>query len=47
VGGLLGHLGRAGLLRPDERVASVELGNEIMGGAGTTWVHRFDVGADR
>ena len=43
VGALLGHLTRVGLVRPKEAVASVELGNEIMGGAGATWVHRFDV----
>jgi hypothetical protein len=43
VGALLGHLTRVGLVGPKESVASVELGNEIMGGAGATWVHRFDV----
>lgn len=47
VGTLLGHLRRAGLVRGGESVASVELGNAIMGGAGTTWVHRFDVDAYR
>jgi len=46
VGALLGHLRRAGLVRGGESVASVEMGNAIMGGAGTTWVHRFDVRVD-
>ncbi len=34
-----------GLARPEQSVASVELGNEIMGGAGTTWIARFEVEA--
>jgi hypothetical protein len=46
VGALLGHLRRAGLVRGGESVASVEMGNAIMGGAGTTWVHRFEVCVD-
>lgn len=40
---LLDHLVRKGLVRPDEYVASVEFGNEVMGGSGTTWVKRFEV----
>lgn len=47
IGALLGHLSRTGLVRREESVAGVELGNEIMGGAGTTWVHQFDVTAKR
>ncbi|HKO49508.1 MAG TPA: hypothetical protein VJV79_17385 [Polyangiaceae bacterium] len=31
------------LIRGDRFVASVELGNELMGGSGTTWVEDFDV----
>jgi hypothetical protein len=30
-------------VRADEQVASVEFGNEVMGGTGETWVERFDV----
>lgn len=30
-------------IRTDEHVASVEFGNEVMGGTGTTWVKRFKV----
>jgi RNA polymerase sigma factor (sigma-70 family) len=43
LGALLGHLVRLGRARPDQHVASIELGNEIMGGAGTTWIERFDL----
>lgn len=32
-----------GLLSPEHFVASVEFGNELMGGSGTTWVSEFDV----
>jgi hypothetical protein len=30
-------------VNPADQIASVEFGNEIMGGTGTTWVERFDV----
>jgi hypothetical protein len=40
---LLEHLVNSKLVSPDEYVASVEFGNEVMGGAGTTWVRRFDL----
>jgi hypothetical protein len=31
------------LLSDDEYVASIELGNEVMGGVGTTWIQRLEV----
>jgi len=31
------------VIRGDRFIASVELGNELMGGSGTTWVQDFDV----
>lgn len=31
------------LITPEQFLASVELGNELMGGSGTTWVSDFDV----
>lgn len=37
------HLVEHSLLSPDEYVASVEFGNEVMGGQGTTWIHRLEV----
>jgi hypothetical protein len=40
---LLQHLVETSLLPPDEFVASVELGNEIMGGRGTTWIKRLEL----
>ena len=49
---LLGHLPaqaaslperHLGLVSPDEYVASVEFGNEVVGGSGTTWVRKFAV----
>ncbi len=40
---LLGYMMKKQLVRPDEYVASVEFGNEVMGGTGTTWVKRFQV----
>jgi hypothetical protein len=40
---LLAWLSTQNLLRNDRFVASVELGNELMGGSGTTWVQDFDV----
>jgi hypothetical protein len=33
----------AKLVSTSDYVASVEFGNEIMGGTGTTWIHHFDV----
>lgn len=39
----LAYLVEKGLLRDDEYVASVEFGNEVMGGSGTTWVKRLEV----
>jgi hypothetical protein len=40
---LLRHMIEKQLVRADEYVASVEFGNEVMGGTGTTWVKRFQV----
>jgi len=40
---LLKHLVSLKLANPDDYLASIEFGNEIMGGAGTTWVRRFEV----
>jgi hypothetical protein len=40
---LLDHLVRAGHVDPNHYVASVEFGNEVMGGSGTTWIKRFEV----
>jgi hypothetical protein len=40
---LLSYMMKKQLVRPDEYVASVEFGNEVMGGTGTTWVKRFQV----
>lgn len=40
---LLDYLVKKQLVNPEEYVASVEFGNEVMGGSGTTWVKRFDV----
>ncbi len=40
---LLRHLVEKKLVDPSEYVASVEFGNEVMGGTGTTWVKRFDL----
>jgi hypothetical protein len=31
------------LVKPDERVASIEFGNEIAGGSGTTWVKHYAI----
>ncbi|HET9932825.1 MAG TPA: hypothetical protein VFQ35_19110 [Polyangiaceae bacterium] len=39
----LKHLVEQNLVNPDEFVAGVEFGNEVMGGTGTTWVKRFEV----
>jgi hypothetical protein len=40
---LLSHMVSAGHVNPNEYVASVEFGNEVMGGSGTTWVKRFEI----
>ncbi len=40
---LLEWLEKQSLIRGDRFVASVELGNELMSGSGTTWVQNFDV----
>jgi len=32
-----------GLVDPRHYIASVEFGNEVMGGLGTTWINRFEV----
>jgi hypothetical protein len=40
---LLSYMIKKQLVRADEYVASVEFGNEVMGGTGTTWVKRFQV----
>jgi hypothetical protein len=40
---LLDHLVKKGHVNPSHYVASVEFGNEVMGGSGTTWVKRFEV----
>ncbi len=40
---MLEHLVEAKLIDPNHYVASVEFGNEVMGGSGTTWIKRFEV----
>jgi hypothetical protein len=40
---LLKHLVGLKLANPDDYLASIEFGNEVMGGSGTTWVKRFDI----
>jgi hypothetical protein len=40
---LLKYLVEKKLVGPEQSVASIEFGNEVMGGRGTTWVKRFDV----
>ncbi len=40
---LLKYLVDAGQANPDHYVASIEFGNEIMGGSGVTWVKDFEV----
>jgi len=40
---LLKYLVEHKLVNAEEYVASVEFGNEVMGGSGTTWVKRFDL----
>jgi len=43
---LLEHLAARNLISSKNFVASVELGNELMSGSGTTWVLDFDVGVN-
>jgi Glycosyl hydrolase family 12 len=43
IAALLRHLVKAKLVSASEYVASVEFGNEVMGGTGTTWIKHFDV----
>jgi hypothetical protein len=43
IAALLGYLVEKKLASPSDYVASVEFGNEVMGGSGTTWIRRFDV----
>ena len=40
---LLKHLVAENLVNPNDYLGSVEFGNEVMGGSGTTWVKQFDV----
>jgi len=40
---LLKHLVESKLVNASDYVASVEFGNEVMGGSGTTWVEHFEV----
>jgi hypothetical protein len=42
---LLTYMVGKGWVSADEYVASVEFGNEVMGGRGTTWVKKFEVTA--
>ncbi|MET0791724.1 MAG: hypothetical protein ABW061_09410 [Polyangiaceae bacterium] len=46
IAALLRHLLESKLISADDYVASVEFGNEVMGGSGTTWVKQFDVRLD-
>jgi hypothetical protein len=43
IAALLRHLVEAKLASPTDFLASVEFGNEVMGGTGTTWIKQFDV----
>jgi hypothetical protein len=40
---LLRYLLKKGLIAPEQYLATVEFGNEITGGSGTTWVKKFAV----
>lgn len=40
---LLRYMVEKGLVSADEYIASVEFGNEVVGGSGTTWVRKFEV----
>jgi len=39
----LDHLRQAGRVQAEHFLASVEFGNELMGGAGTTWIEAYEV----
>lgn len=41
----LQHMTSQGQINPRDYVASLEFGNEIVGGRGTTWLERFDIEA--
>lgn len=43
IAALLKYLVEKKLAQPSDYVASVEFGNEVMGGTGTTWIRRFDL----
>ena len=43
VDALLRYLMKKALIDPSQYVATVEFGNEISGGTGTTWVKKFAV----
>ena len=43
---MLRHLTAKKWINSSDYVASVEFGNEVMGGTGTTWVKHFDVRMD-
>jgi hypothetical protein len=40
---VLRHLVAQKLVSPDEYIASIEFGNEVMGGSGTTWIRKLEV----
>jgi hypothetical protein len=42
---ILQHMVAQGQINPADYVASVEFGNEIVGGRGTTWIERFEIEA--
>ena len=42
---VLSHLVKHGHIQAEHYVASIEFGNEVMGGSGTTWVKRFELEA--
>jgi hypothetical protein len=39
----LRYLLQKGLISANEYIATVEFGNEISGGSGTTWVKKYEV----
>ena len=43
IAALIRYLVEKQLAAPSDYVASVEFGNEVMGGTGTTWIRHFDV----
>lgn len=44
---MMGYLVAERHVNPADQIASVEFGNEVMGGTGTTWVERFEVELER